>query len=125
MTPELKRRLVPDDLWALVEPRIPPTPVRPQGGGRPRVGPRNILIAIVYVLMADVSWRRLPSTLGVTTPTVYRRYLEWHESGLWTALLNATEHQEGETAAWMGAIAQAALNRPILTQSGDQSTGRR
>jgi transposase len=125
MTPELKRRLVPDDLWDLVEPMIPPTPVRAQGGGRLRVGPRNILTAIVYVLMADVAWRRLPGSFGVTTPTVYRRYLEWHESGLWTALLDANEHREGETAAWIGAIAQAALNRPVLTQSSGPSTGRR
>ncbi|HEX5119300.1 MAG TPA: transposase [Pseudonocardiaceae bacterium] len=126
MDSALKRRLVPDELWILVEQMIPPAPVRPQGGGRRRVGPRDILTAIVYVLMMDVSWRRLPNTLGISTPTAYRRYLEWHESGVWTSLLDATEQQqEGENAAWISAIARAALNRPVLPRTGDQPAGRR
>jgi transposase len=124
MDPQFKQRLVPDELWTLVEALIPPAPVRPQGGGRRRIGPRDILIAIVYVLMADVSWRSLPGTFGVSTPTAYRRYLEWHGSGMWTSLLDATEQHEGDNAAWMRAIARAALNRrPVLPTSGGQPAG--
>jgi transposase len=38
---ELSRRLVPDELWALVEPVIPPAKARPQGGGMPRTAHRR------------------------------------------------------------------------------------
>lgn len=37
---ELSRRLVPDKLWALVAPLIPPVKTRPQGGGMSRVDDR-------------------------------------------------------------------------------------
>lgn len=110
MDPAFQTRLVPDELWTLVEPMLPCGPLRPQGGGRPRSDARDVLIAIVYVLMADVSWRRLPDIFGVT-PTVYRRYVEWHGAGVWRALLDATERQEGDHAAWACAIARAALIR--------------
>ncbi len=46
----LSRRLVPDELWDVVEPLIPEHGVRPQGGGPQRVGDRAVFTAIVYVL---------------------------------------------------------------------------
>ncbi|MEV6235035.1 transposase, partial [Saccharopolyspora shandongensis] len=50
MVDELSRRLVPDELWALVEPLVPAHQVRPQGGGRSRVDDRAVFTAIVFVL---------------------------------------------------------------------------
>jgi transposase len=39
---------VPDGLWEIVEPLIPPQPERPQGGGTRYVDDRAVFAAIVY-----------------------------------------------------------------------------
>ncbi|MBO0881780.1 MAG: transposase [Mycobacterium sp.] len=54
---ELSRRLVPDELWALVEPLIPPAKTRPQAGGMWRVDDPAVVTAIVFVLPAAVPGR--------------------------------------------------------------------
>lgn len=46
----LSLRLVPDELWALVEPLIPSFQPRPQGGGTGLVDDRAVFTAIVFVL---------------------------------------------------------------------------
>jgi transposase len=101
---ELALRLVPDDLWAIVHPVLPPAAVRPQGGGRARVDDRRIFVAIVYVLTANCAWRRTPACFGVAVPTVYRRYAEWTRLGLWDRLATC-ENQ------WAHVIAHAAAER--------------
>jgi transposase len=47
---QLGQELVPDELWKIVEPLIPPQPERPQGGGTKYVEDRAVFTAIVYVL---------------------------------------------------------------------------
>ena len=44
----LGRKLVPDGLWEIVEPLIPPQRERPQGGGTRHVDERAVFTAIVY-----------------------------------------------------------------------------
>ena len=52
--------LVPDGLWGIVEPLIPPQVQRPQGGGTRYVEDRAVFTAIVYVLTTGCGWRHLP-----------------------------------------------------------------
>jgi transposase len=53
--------LVPDELWALVEPLLP-APPRPRYGGRRRTIPdRNCFAAIVSMARTSTPWRLLPS----------------------------------------------------------------
>jgi transposase len=80
---ELSRRLVPDELRALVEPLIPPRKTRPQGGGMSRVDDRAVFTSIVFVLTSGCAWRHLPPSFGVTVPTAHRRFTEWTAVGLW------------------------------------------
>ncbi|MFE6498567.1 hypothetical protein [Kitasatospora sp. NPDC057738] len=40
-------RLVPDELWELIQLVVPEAPTRPQGGGRRRYGDREPLAATV------------------------------------------------------------------------------
>jgi transposase len=80
--------LVPDELWALVEPLLP-TPPRPPYGGRHRAIPdRNCFAAIVYMAPTSTSWRLLPAQeLGCGSPaTCWRRLTEWAEAGVFDAL---------------------------------------
>ena len=71
--------LVPDQLWAIVEPLLP-SPPRPPYGGRHRAIPdRNCFAAIVYMARTSTPWRLLPAReLGCGSPaTAWRRLAEW------------------------------------------------
>lgn len=117
----LSRRLVPDQMWALVQPLIPTPKVRPQGGGRTRVGDRAVFVAVVYVLTSGCAWRRLPATFGIAVPTAYRRFVEWNGVRLWERLHEAvhdTGHADGDVpiddqqlVEWVRAIRDAAEAR--------------
>lgn len=51
-----------DDLWALIEPLLPPWPEKAPG---PRPVPdRLCLQGILYVLHNDIAWQLLPLELG-------------------------------------------------------------
>jgi transposase len=81
------RTWAPDDFWQVARPLIPVPAPRPQGGGTPRVSDRAVLAAIVYLVQAGCSWRKLPAALfGVSRPTVHRRFTEWTAAGLWERL---------------------------------------
>ncbi|MFI0411602.1 transposase [Actinomadura sp. 3N508] len=62
-------RLVPDELWAIVEPLIPEFTPRRQGGGTAPVEDRAVFTAIVYVLTSGCAWRHQPGEFGVKVPT--------------------------------------------------------
>ncbi|MGW6016285.1 transposase [Streptomyces sp. NPDC055210] len=54
--------IVDDDLWALMEPLLPPWPEKAPG---PRPVPdRLCLQGILYVLRNDIAWQLLPLELG-------------------------------------------------------------
>ena len=53
MGSSLAPRLVPDDLWKLVEPLLPRFETRPQGGGTSPVEDRAVFTAVVYMLTAS------------------------------------------------------------------------
>ncbi|WP_433709397.1 transposase [Nocardia sp. CA-084685] len=53
----LSRRLVPDELWELVEPLLPELSPGPQGGGVAPVGQRAVFTAVVHALSGGCAWR--------------------------------------------------------------------
>lgn len=55
----IAKSLLRDELWALIEPLLPPVPARPKGG-RPRVPDRAALSGILLVLRTPISWKDLP-----------------------------------------------------------------
>jgi transposase len=80
--------LVPDELWALVEPLLP-APPRPPYGGRHRTVPdRACLAAIVLMAGTSTPWRLLPAReLGCGSPaTCWRRLTEWANAGVFDQL---------------------------------------
>jgi transposase len=78
----------PDDFWQVAQPLIPAHRRRPQGGGKRRADDRAVLAAIVYLVQAGCSWRKLPAgaLFGVSRATVHRRFTEWTADGLWERL---------------------------------------
>ena len=80
--------LVPDGLWAIVEPLLP-APPRPPYGGRHRAIPdRNCFAAILYMARTSTPWRLLPAReLGCGSPaTVWRRLTQWANAGVFDQL---------------------------------------
>ena len=78
--------LVPDALWAIIEPLIPPEPPKPKGG-RPRLDDRAALTGILFVLRTGIPWELLPMEMGCGSGmTCWRRLHEWHRAGVWERL---------------------------------------
>jgi len=73
--------LVPDGLWEIVEPLIPPRREHPQRGGTRYVDDRAVFTAIVYVLTTDCAWLHLPAEFGVSKATAHRRSVAWTAAG--------------------------------------------
>jgi transposase len=48
-------RWVPDGLWDLVKPLLPPEPPKPKGG-RPRTDPRAVFATVLYVAVTGACW---------------------------------------------------------------------
>jgi transposase len=109
----LGQELVPDGLWELVEPLIPPQTERPQGGGTRHVDDRAVFTAVVYVLTTGCARRHLPAQFGVSKATAHRRFVAWTQAGLWRRLHRAVLDRLGEQAAidWSRAVVDAATVR--------------
>lgn len=79
----MEERLVPDELWAVIEPLLPPEPPKPKGG-RPRIPDRKVLAGILFVLRTGIPWEYLPQEMGCGSGmTCWRRLRDWNEAGVW------------------------------------------
>ena len=77
---------VSDQLWALLEPLLPPPRPR-RRGGRPRVPDRAVLGGIIFVLRTGIPWEYLPREMGCGAGvTCWRRLREWQRRGVWQRL---------------------------------------
>src|ERR1700712_509053 len=114
----MSKLLVPDDLWAVVEPLLPPARPRPKGG-RPPVSDRAALTGILFVLRTGLPWAYLPAEMGCGAGlTCWRRLRDWQQAGVWAALHRALlEHLE---AAGQLDWSRAALDSAsVAAKKGD------
>ena len=82
----MAKPILSDELWAVIEPLLPPAPVSPKGG-RPRVPNRAVLTGILFVLKTGMAWDQLPLELGCGSGmTCWRRLGEWQTAGVWAQL---------------------------------------
>jgi transposase len=95
----MAKPLIPDELWEIIEPLLPPEPPKPKGG-RPRIPNRAALTGIVFVLRSGLQWEMLPQEMGCGSGmTCWRRLRDWEKVGVWEKLhklLLDTLNQEGE-----------------------------
>src|SRR3712207_1686549 len=106
----MARPLVTDDLWAVVEPLLPPEPPKPKGG-RPRVPDRLALTGILFVLRSGLPWEMLPQEMGCGSGmTCWRRLREWQEAGVWDRLHRVLLDRLGRAGAiaWQRACLDSA-----------------
>lgn len=82
----MAKPLVSDDLWALIEPLLPPERPKPKGG-RPPLPNRAALTGILFVLKSGLPWEMLPPEMGCGSGmTCWRRLREWQAAGVWDRL---------------------------------------
>ncbi|MEW2410664.1 IS5 family transposase [Streptomyces griseoviridis] len=84
---------VSDGLWEIARPLIPPSRVRPQGGGTQDTPDETLFAAIVYVLVGGCAWRQLPPCFAISKSTAHRRFLIWSRAGFWGYLHEAVSHR--------------------------------
>ena len=70
---------VPDDVWAVFEPILPPAVWK--GNGRKPKGNRECLHALLYVLATGIAWQMLPVCFP-SAKTVKRRLKVWLRLGV-------------------------------------------
>jgi transposase len=79
----MAKQLVSDEIWELIEPRLPSKHMRGQGG-RPPLADRDALSGILFVLRTGIAWQDLPKELGYGCGTTcLRRLREWQQNGAW------------------------------------------
>ena len=86
--PSLADRLVPDQLWKLVEPLLPPRPPHHHGGRPRQITDRACFAAIVFMARTSTPWELLPAReldCG-SASTAYRRFAAWTQAGVFDQL---------------------------------------
>lgn len=82
----MAKLLVPDDLWAVIAPLLPPARAKPKGG-RPPVPDRAALTGILFVLKTGLPREYLPAEMGCGSGmSCWRRLRDWQQAGVWAAL---------------------------------------
>jgi transposase len=105
----MSKKLVSDELWAVVEPLLPPP--RPAGTrGQPPVPNRVALSGIVFVLKTGIPWEYFPQELGCCGMTLWRRLRDWQRAGVWARLHHVLLQRLAEAGKidWSRASADAA-----------------
>jgi transposase len=120
--------LLPDALWELLEPLLPPPPSRPNGGWS-RISDRACLTGILFVPRSGIPWQMLPQELGCGSGmTCWRRFRDWQEQGIWDLMhfaLLSWLAREGDID-WSRAIVDSCSIRAACggAQTGPNPTDR-
>ena len=79
----MAKPLLPDELWVLIQPLIPPHPPQPEGG-RPFLDDRKVLTGIIFILKTGLPWGGLASGDGLWLRHDLLEPLgDWQAAGVW------------------------------------------
>src|SRR3954452_3980091 len=126
----MAKPLLPDALWAKVEPLLPPPkPRRFRFPGRKPVDNRKALTGILFVLKTGIPWVDLPQEMGCGSGmTCWRRRHDWQHAGVWPRLVDLllAELQGADLIDWSRAAVDGSLTRALggVEDSGPNPTGR-
>ena len=118
----MARPLIPDELWSLIEPHLPPE--RPIPYGRRPIPNRQALIGILFVLKTGIPWEYLPQEMGCGCGmTCWRRLRDWQKAGVWDRILKVLQDKLGEQDRidWSRAALDSAS---VRAKGGGRRTGR-
>jgi transposase len=112
----MAKPLVPDELWEIVEPLLPPHPPRPRGGRKP-VDDRACFAGILFVLKTGIGWEDLPQEMGCGSGmTCWRRLRDWHKAGVFQRLHEAllAKLREAGVIDWGHVVVDSASVRAVF-----------
>ena len=112
----MAKPLVPDELWEVVRPMLPPHRRKPGRRGRPPVDDRAALGGILFVLKTGIPWEYLPREMGCGSGmTCWRRLRDWHRAGVFKRLHRKLlgELREAGCVDFTAAIADSASVRAV------------
>ena len=121
----MAKPLVSDELWAIVEPLLPPT--RPPGtGGCPPVPNRVALSGSIFVLKTGLPWEYFPQERGCGGMTLWNRLRDWQRAGVWERLHHTLLQPRADAGPidWRRASADASRLPAKGVKKGAPSPGR-
>src|SRR3989442_11313391 len=71
---------IPDEVWAEMEPLLPPRREHPLGCHNPRVPDRDAMNAILFVLRTGCQWNALNATGICSSSSAHRRFQEGRQA---------------------------------------------
>lgn len=79
----MAKPLLPEELWAFIEPILPPQVPSPKGG-RPPITHRQALTGILFVLKTGIAWEDLPAEMNCGCGmSCWRRLRDWQLDDTW------------------------------------------
>ncbi|WP_081058777.1 transposase [Burkholderia cepacia] len=103
---------IDDDMWEQVAPLI--FSAEPAGPGRPYTDVRIVLTAIVYILLMNISWVKLPRRrFGTSGITCWRQFRKWDHDNVWPKIerrLTRAWRRQGHVE-WAVQLRDAASSR--------------
>jgi transposase len=126
----MAKPLLPDDLWELIAPLLPPPkPRRRRYPGRKPIDNRKALTGVLFVLKTGIPWEDLPQEMGCGSGmTCWRRLQEWQHAGVWEKLhqLLLAKLRGADQIDWSRAAVDASFARAFegVEESGPNPTDR-
>jgi transposase len=126
----MAKPLVPDELWEVLQPLLPPpTPRRFRYPGRKRLDDRKALTGILFVLKTGIPWEDLPAEMGCGSGmTCWRRLHAWQQQGVWFGLHQAllAKLDGADKIDWSRAAIDSTFARALggAEESGPNPTDR-
>jgi transposase len=119
----MAKPLLPDELWTIIEPLLPPLPSPGPKGGRPPVPHRAALTGISFVLKTGIPWEDLPVEMGCGSGmTCWRRLRDWQADGTWDRIHKVLlgRLREADKIDWRRALIDSSSVRAAY---GGEATG--
>jgi transposase len=119
----MRNPLLPDSLWLIIEPLLPPAAPKPKGG-RPPVPARAAFAGILFVLRTGIPWEMLPAEMGCGSGvTCWRRLRDWQAAGVWDRLHRELLHrlQGADRIDWSRACVDSSS---VAAKKGVRRPGR-
>ena len=118
----MAKPILPEELWEIIEPLLPPEPPKSKGG-RPRIANRAVLTGILFVLRSGFPWEIFLQEMGCGSGTTcWRRWRDWQEAGVWRKVHQVLLDRLGEAdqVAWSRASLDSAS---VPAPGGGADTG--